>query len=132
MDQPAYVPLQADRYNPFTGLIAFVGKDLTGCTIHGQLRPEVNSTSEVVVNLAVVTLVDVTGFIVESIGVVDGIMKSLVRLTVTSEDVLSLVTDDNPDDISARYEIKITEVDGFTQNVYLYGPFLIRAGVDDG
>jgi len=127
MQSPSYIPIYADRYQPFVGTITLNGKDLTGCTVHGQIRPKVNATTGAVVSLAAVGSDTVTGFRVLSASS----QASVIRMCVSSADVAQFTSSLDLEDVFTRYEIKIKEADGFTNNVFVYGPFVIRAGVDN-
>lgn len=132
MQNPAYQPLYADRYNPLVATLTFQGKDLSACTLHAQVRPKVNATSGAVANLAWTTNAAATGFMLLNTVTVGDRVDTIVRLCITHTDLASFITSLDTDDVFARYEIKITEADGFTENVWAYGPLVIRAGVDNG
>jgi hypothetical protein len=127
MQKPAYYPLHSDRYNHLVVSLTFPGKDLTGCTLHGQIRPKVNATTGAVVDLPQTTNPVISGLKIEAASM-EG---SVVRLCVIASDLASFISSTDEDDVIARYDIKVLEADGFTENIWLYGPFIIRAGVDN-
>jgi hypothetical protein len=131
MQNPAYQPLYADRYNPFIATLTFQGKDLTACALHAQVRPKVNATTGALATLAWTTNVAATGFMLLNTVTVGTRIDTVVRMCITQADLANFITSLDEDDVFARYEIKITEADGFTENVWAYGPFVIRAGVDN-
>jgi hypothetical protein len=128
MENPAYQPLFADRYNPLVLTVTFPGKNLTGCVVHGQVRRKVNSITSPVADLPIVTIPVDSGFMLLSASPTG----SSLRMCVTKEDLALFTSADDAGDVYVRYDITVTEADGFTSNVWVYGPLIIRAGVDNG
>jgi hypothetical protein len=131
MQKPAYLPLYADRYSHFIQTLVFHGKDLTGCALTAKIRDRVNSTTTPVVSLTNQTSTTITGLRLHGVDTSGPSPISTVIMTVLKTDIDDFISSLDEGDVTARYELKIKETDGFTEAVYCSGPFIIRAGVND-
>lgn len=128
MLKPGLLPLSADRFTPFIATLTFVGIDLTAAVMKAQVRDRKDGGA-VRADLATVTLANTEGLRLLSAGTVDGVMTSVVYMRVNEATMEAMpLGAEIGDDLDLYWDLQVTPSGG-VKGVYLYGPFIVRAGV---
>lgn len=130
MLRPGLLPLSADRFTPFIATLTFAGIDLTGAVMKAQVRDRKDGGT-VRADLATVTLANTEGLRLLSAGLVAGVMTSVVYMRI-NEATMDAMPEAAPigDDLELYWDLHVTPSGG-VKGVYLYGPFIVRAGVTE-
>lgn len=128
MLRPGLLPLSADRFAPFVATLTFEGIDLTGAVLKAQVRDRKDGGT-VRADLATVTDEDTEGLRLLSAGLVDGVMTSVVYVLIDEATMESIPEAAAiGDDLDLYWDLHVTPSGG-VKGVYLYGAFIVRAGV---
>lgn len=124
MIQPGNLPLEADRWTPFTRTLRFEGVDLTSATFKAQVRltPDTPGTPEV--DLATVTVANAEG--VRFVAYSGGASTVAIRINEATMEGLPDAAETG-EDLVLHWDLHIT-LGGLKQR-WLYGTFTVRAGV---
>lgn len=151
MEQPGRLPLHGDRWTPFVRTLQFEGVDFTGATFAMQVRDRKDG-GELRADLATVATASAQGVRIiyggtdtvanhiaagrieeapEGMAGTDSLTLSLVgvRINETTMEAMTPATEIG-DDAEAYWDLHITPSGGL-KDLYLYGPFYIRAGVTE-
>lgn len=128
MQSPGKLPLAGDRWTPFVRTLTFRGIDLTGAVLKAQVRDRKDG-GYVRADLATVETANTQGLRLLSAGTVDGVLTSVVymRINESTMEAINAATEVG-DDAALYWDMHITPSGGVKQ-LYLFGPFTVRAGV---
>lgn len=122
-------PIGEVRSTAFVATFRFRGIDLTGAILHGQVRLTAEAPGDPIIDLPTVATVGVTGFRLAGATIIDGVMTSLVTMTIAKADMAKLPAGAEIDqDAEFAWDLHITPAGGVEQR-RLYGPFIAYAGV---
>lgn len=149
MQNPGRLPLWGDRWTPFTRTLQFEGIDLTGATFAmqvrdrkdgGQVRADLDTVATAAAEgvrliyggTATVAAHIAAGRIEEAPeGMADGDSLTLsligIRINESTMEAMTAATEIG-DDANAWWDLHVTPSAGL-KDLYLHGPFIIRAGV---
>lgn len=129
MEQPGLLPLHGDRWTPFVRTLSFSGIDLTSAVLKAQIRLSGDTPGSPLVDLDTVITAGTEGLRLLSAALVDGVMTSVVYMRINESTMEGLPAGNEPgDDVELAWDMHITPAGGVKEK-YLYGPFVVRAGV---
>ena len=127
MNQPGLVPLRADRWTPFVQRLQFRGVNLTGATLHAQVRLAAETTGDSLIDLANTSLGG-DGLALVSLDTSGPIPISMVEMRLGNVSAHVPGPSRPGLDIILAWDLHVTPSGGDRQR-WLYGPFIVSAGV---
>jgi hypothetical protein len=129
MQRPGYLPFADVRWTPFIRTLSFRGIDLTGATLRAQVRSTRDVVASPLVDLQTVGSANTEGLRLLSAGLVDGVMTSVIYMRINEATMEGLPAAAEPgDDLRLWWDMHITPAGGVKQR-YLWGEFILLAGV---
>ncbi|WP_404713203.1 hypothetical protein [Sphingomonas sp. MMS24-J13] len=127
-------PLAVDRWTPFVRILTFKGVNLTGATLHAQVRVTADAPGDPLIDLPPTSTPGVEGIRLVSVDTTGVVPVSTVEMRIAAASLAnsakapSAPPSATGSDVTLAWDLHVTPSGGDKQR-WLYGPFVIVAGV---